>query len=216
MKKSILAGTFLSSILLAGCVFGSSPEEDISGILDSTVEKEQGFVDSQEPIKKLEQEEQELFDKIMSLNMEEFKEVEKQADQALNNLEKREEQLTTEKESIEEAKEEFKGINDRAEDIEDEKLRAHVENMIEVMDKRYKLHGELAAQYTEALEYDRELYTMLKDKELKLEDLEAQIEKVNAQYNLITESNEEFNSITDEYNSLKNEYYDLAKLNEEE
>ncbi|MEW9501462.1 YkyA family protein [Jeotgalibacillus marinus] len=216
MKIYILTVSFILSLFLTGCVFGPSPEEEISEVLDAIVEKEQGFVDSQEPIKTLEQDEKELFDNIMALSIEEFDEIEVLAEEALENLKQREEQIVIEAESIKEAKKEFEKINEYVGDIEDATLRSHVEEMIEVMYQRYDSHNELIVKYEEAIDLDRELYTMLKDEELVFEDLKEQVEKVNTQYDTTLELNDEFNLITDQYNQLKSDFYEMSGRDEEE
>ena len=216
LKIYILTVSLILSLFLTGCVFGPSPEEEINEVLDAIVEKEQGFVDSQEPIKTLEQDEKEHFDNIMALSMEEFDEIEVLAEEALENLKQREEQIVIEVESIKEAKKEFEKINEYVGGIEDVSLRSHVEEMIEKMNQRYDSHNELIVKYEEAIELDRELYTMLKDEELAFEDLKAQVVKVNTQYDTTLELNDEFNLITDQYNELKSEFYEMSGTNEEE
>ena len=216
VRKNILSAVLISSLFLTGCVFGPSAEEEISKVLDATVEQEQGFVESQEPIKALEQEEKEIFNTIMGLSMEEFDQIKALAEEAMANLEQREEYLVAESDSIEEAQNEFNAIKDYVEDIDDEALRSHVEEMIQLMNQRYELHNELIVKYKEAIELDRELYTLLQDEELAIEGLEAQIEKVNAQYDETIKLNEEFNNITDQYNELKSEFYTMAGISDEE
>ncbi|KIL44723.1 YkyA family protein [Jeotgalibacillus soli] len=215
MKTYIIAVSLFVSLLLSGCVFGASPEENISTVLDTTYEKEQGFVEAQEQIVELEQNENTLFGEIMALSMEEFDQIIVLADEALVNLDERETQLGVETESMKEAKDEFQAINEYTSDIKDESLKEHVEEMIQLMDKRYTIHSDLLTAYDASLQLDRELYTMLKNEELTLDELEEQIESVNAKYAEIVAANDEFNAITDQYNEMKSEFYNLTDVNEE-
>ncbi|AJD90837.1 hypothetical protein JMA_15200 [Jeotgalibacillus malaysiensis] len=215
--KTYIAGAFcFSAILLSGCVFGAPAEEEISEKLEAAVAAEENYVSAQNDLRELETAEQELYDEIMSMSMEEFEQINTLADEALSNLDEREEKLAEERTAIENSQEEFSGVEELTGDLESEEVRAHVEEMIETMNNRYASHEELTKAYESGISLNRELYELLKNEELQLEELEQQITSVNDQNAVIIEANTAFNELTSEYNELKAEYYDLAELNTEE
>ncbi|WP_404408899.1 YkyA family protein [Jeotgalibacillus malaysiensis] len=215
--KTYIAGAFcFSAILLSGCVFGTPAEEEISEKLEAAVAAEEGYVSAQNDLRELETEEQQLYDEIMSLSMEEFEQINSLADDALSNLDEREEKLAEERSAIESSQEEFSGVEDLTGDLESDELREHVDVMIETMNNRYASHEELTGAYETGISLNRELYELLKNEGLQLEELEQQITSVNDQNAVIIEANTAFNDLTNEYNELKAEYYNLAELDTEE
>ncbi|MDZ5712899.1 YkyA family protein [Jeotgalibacillus haloalkalitolerans] len=215
--KTYIAGAFcFSAIFLSGCVFGTPAEEEISEKLEAAVAAEEGYVSAQNDLRELETEEQQLYDEIMSLSMEEFEQINSLADEALGNLEAREEKLAEERAAIESSEEEFSGVEALTEDLDSDEVRQHVELMIETMNNRYLSHEELTSAYESGIALNRELYELLKNEDLQLEELEEQITSVNDQNAVIIEANTAFNDLTSEYNELKAEYYDLAELDTEE
>ncbi|TFE00300.1 YkyA family protein [Jeotgalibacillus salarius] len=216
MKTYIATAFCFSAIFLSGCVFGTPAEEEISEKLEAAVAAEEGYVSAQNDLRDLETEEQQLYDEIMSLSMEEFEQINSLADEALNNLDQREEKLAEERTAIESSEEEFSGVEELASDLDSEDLTQHVESMVETMNNRYSSHEELSSAYSNGLELNRELYNSLKNEELQLEELEGQITSVNDQNAVIIEANSTFNDLTNEYNELKAEFYELAEIESEE
>ncbi|WP_227395664.1 YkyA family protein [Jeotgalibacillus aurantiacus] len=216
MKTYIFSTLCVSSIFLSGCVFGSQAEEEIGEILESAVTEEEGYVQAQNELRELEAAEQELYNEIMALSMEEFETVSELADEALANLDEREEQLNAEAEAVNQSSEVFQDVEPLIEDLETEDLQNHVKSMVETMNERYALHEDLSAAYTESLELNRELYNMLKEEDLELEELENQITLVNEQNSAIIELNDAFNEATTEYNELKSAFYEMAEIETEE
>ncbi|WP_166805766.1 YkyA family protein [Jeotgalibacillus sp. R-1-5s-1] len=216
MKTYIFSTLCVSSIFLSGCVFGSQAEEEIGGILETAVTEEEGYVQAQNELRELEAAEQELYNEIMALSMEEFETVSELADEALANLDEREEQLNAEAEAVNQSSEVFQEVEPLISDLETEELQSHVESMVETMNERYTIHEDLSAAYAESLGLNRELYNMLKEEDLELEELENQITLVNEQNSIIIELNDDFNEATTEYNELKSAFYEMAEIETEE
>ncbi|TFE03642.1 hypothetical protein E2491_02325 [Jeotgalibacillus sp. R-1-5s-1] len=216
VKTYIFSTLCVSSIFLSGCVFGSQAEEEIGGILETAVTEEEGYVQAQNELRELEAAEQELYNEIMALSMEEFETVSELADEALANLDEREEQLNAEAEAVNQSSEVFQEVEPLISDLETEELQSHVESMVETMNERYTIHEDLSAAYAESLGLNRELYNMLKEEDLELEELENQITLVNEQNSIIIELNDDFNEATTEYNELKSAFYEMAEIETEE
>ncbi|WP_423409897.1 YkyA family protein [Heyndrickxia sp. MSNUG] len=215
---SILKSIGLSIVLmagvlsLAGCMDRQTPEEKMFEELEKVVSTEKVFEDQQDPLVELEKQEKEIYEQIISLGMKEYDQIVKLADEALTIADKREEHIEKEKESIKKSEQEFKNVSKIAEEIEDPSLKKQAAELQATMKERYKIHDELYKNYKQGLQYDKELYEMLKDKDLSFEKLEEQINKVNKVYESVLKNNQEFNDRTDRYNKEKMDFYKKAGI----
>jgi chromosome segregation ATPase len=209
--RGVLAAAGVT-FLLTGCMGGSTPQEMVYDTLEDTVKKEEKLKETQEPLTKLEQEEQKLFDQAIGLSMKEIDEVRKLADQALENISEREALIKEEAAAMEEAEEAFKDAETSIEDIEDEKLKKEAEELSVLMNKRFKAHASMAESYLKSLTSDKELYEMLKKEDLTMEELQGQIEKINDNYKSTMEYNQTYNQLTEDVNSSKVSFYEKAEI----
>ncbi|MCA1012575.1 YkyA family protein [Halobacillus halophilus] len=208
-------------MVLAAAIFimtactGPSAQEEVYNHLEEAVEKEEGFREQQQPLVKLENEEQELYKKIIDLNMDQFDKIQSLSKEAAGIVEERQEKLEAEKESIDAAKEEFDEIEPLIDELDEENAEAKetAKELVDTMDNRYQAYQKLYEAYNEALKLDSELYEMLQNKELAEEDMEKKIESINNSYDQVIEANKEFNQHTDEYNKQKKELYEALDLN---
>ncbi|MDY0396239.1 YkyA family protein [Virgibacillus halophilus] len=106
IKKYVMVIVFGIFAVLAGC--GQSAEEKIYNHLEETVSLEADFAKTQNEMTDLESQENKIYDEIMELGMDEFKQIQKLSADAEKNIDKRTEKLGIEQESVENAKEEFK------------------------------------------------------------------------------------------------------------
>ncbi|WP_226658490.1 YkyA family protein [Pseudalkalibacillus hwajinpoensis] len=198
---------------LVGCQFGGSPEEKMYDHLEEAVALEDQFREQQDPLAKAEKKEQDIYNEIVALSMEEFDKIEKLSKEAEDNSDQRLEYLKKEKESIDEAYEEFEEVKDLTEDLETDAAKKDAKNLIDIMDKRYEAYGKLHKEYKAAVEQDKKLYSSLQDKELTLEQLQDQIKSVNDKYGKVAEHKEDFNKYTSDFNEAKKAFYESAELN---
>lgn len=199
-------------ISLAGCLDKQTAEEKMFDELEKVVSIEKDFEDQQNPLVELEKQEKKIYEQIISLGMKEYDQIVKLSDEALQIADKRKEHIDKEKESIKESEKEFENVTAIIEEIEDAPLKKQATELQETMKERYAIHDELYKNYTQGLQYDKELYEMLKDKELSFEKLEEQINKVNQVYETVLNNNQEFNDITDQYNKEKMAFYKEAGI----
>lgn len=215
---SILKSLGLSIVLmggvisLAGCMDRQTPEEKMFEELEKVVSTEKVFEDQQDPLVELEKQEKEIYEQIISLGMKEYDQIVKLADEALKIADKREDHIEKEKESIKKSEQEFKNVSKITEDIEEPSLKKQAAELQATMKERYKIHDELYKNYKQGIQYDKELYEMLKDKDLSFEKLEEQINKVNKVYESVLKNNQEFNDKTDQYNKEKMDFYKKAGI----
>lgn len=200
------------ALSLAGCMNKQTPEEKMFDELEKVVSVEKVFEEQQEPLVKLEKQEKQIYEQIISLGMKEYDQIVKLSDEALKIVDKRKGHIDKEKESITESEKEFESVTSIIEEIEDSSVKKQATQLQKTMEKRYEIHGELYKNYNEGLQYDKELYEMLKNKELSFEKLEEQINKVNQVYETVLKNNQKFNDITDQYNKEKMAFYKEAGI----
>nr|WP_285890175.1 YkyA family protein [Halalkalibacter oceani] len=200
----------MAAALLSGC--GEEPAETVYQHLEAAVELEQPFEEQQEPLQAAELKENELFEQIIALGVNDMEEISELADEALASIASRLAMIETEKESIERSYAEFELIKPAEDEVEDEQLRSLLAELIAAMDKRYEHYQKLYEAYVTAAKEDEALFTMLKQEELTMEELQAQIDTVNASYEVVSKEKEQFNQYTDEYNEKKRLFYETAEL----
>lgn len=197
-------------VILSGC--GEKPAETVYQHLEAAVELEAPFEQQQEPLQKAEARENELFEDIIGLGMNDLEQISSLADKALASIDSRVSMIEKEKESIEASYAEFAQIETQFEKVE-EGLSMFLEDLHKAMDERYESYQGLYETYVEATNKDRKLFEMLKRENLTMEELQAQIDLVNESYRDVTEQKEQFNRSTDEYNEKKRSFYEAAELN---
>ncbi|WHY94895.1 YkyA family protein [Neobacillus cucumis] len=216
LKRRLWISIITTVVILSGCFNQKTPVEKIYDILEKVVEKEKGFENQQEPLVTLEKKEKATYEKIIDLGMKQHDKVVKLADTALEMADKRKQYMDKETKSISESKETFQKIKEYKNDLKDLKLKKALEILYQVMINRYSAHDELNKEYLNALKLDKQLYGLLKNKNLSFEDLEAKVNKVNESYQKVYAANKKFNQLTKEYNDQKLAFYKMSglKINE--
>lgn len=209
--KSIIL-FLISTLFLVACT-GESVEEQMYQHMEESVRLESEFVAQQEPLSELERKEQEIYQEISELSVEEFDQIKELADLAIESIEQRKELIEAELSSIENSKKEFDKIKPLVEGLDDEELKAVAIELLDMMEERYQAYLTLHEAYQTSLDYDTELYELLKKEDLEEPEFTEQIEKVNGQYQVIIDSNGAFNDATETFNSMKREFYNLTDLN---
>ncbi|MED1469696.1 YkyA family protein [Bacillus salipaludis] len=215
-KRRLWISIITTVVILSGCFNQKTPVEKIYDILEKVVEKEKGFENQQEPLVALEKKEKATYEKILDLGMKQHDKVVKLADTALAMADKRKQYMNEETKSILESKETFQKIKEYKNDLKDPKLKKALEHLYQIMINRYYAHDELNKEYLNALKLDKQLYGLLKNKNLSFEDLEAKVNKVNEAYQKVYAANKKFNQLTKEYNDQKLAFYKMSglKINE--
>lgn len=207
--KKLKFVVILILILVVGCT-KVNPAEDIYHHLEKAVSLEAAFEQQQEPLSKAENDEYELYDQILGLaDLEEIKVLAVKAEELAVS---RKSMIETERDSIDEAFQEFSQITPIIETIENEELLKIANELVAIMDKRYQTYMELYNEYKIAIDLDLELYKLIQKEDLTIDELEAQHEKVNSSYEMVNGFKDQFNQYTIQYNDLKRNFYDLADL----
>jgi hypothetical protein len=208
----IIFSIFAISFLLTGCVSKEKTTERMYQALENVVEAEKAFEEQQEPLVELEKQEKEIYDQIMALGMKQHDEIVKLSDEALSIIDKRREHLQKEINSINASKTEFKNAEEIRNEIDDSEQKKKATELLGIMSNRYKVHNQLAKEYSSALDNDKELYQMLKNESISYEKLEDHVTNLNTIYQKVYDANEEFNELTAQYNEKKLEFYEEAGL----
>lgn len=189
-----------------------SPEQQVFDVLEKVVTLENSFVDQQGSLVKLEEQEKEIYDKIIGLGMKEHDQLVELSDEAISLIEERKKHMKKERESIVASKQEFSTLPPIIKKIEKKELKKEANQLFKVMNQRYEAHDAMYDNYLAGLNLDTELYEMFKRKNLTLEELEDQIKQINETYEKVLEENEKFNEQTKRYNEVKLAFYQQAGI----
>ncbi len=199
-------------MVLSGCFTQTTSAEKIHNVLESVVSAEKGFEDQQEPLVSLEKQEKGIYDQMIGLGMKQYDQIVKLSDEAAALADQRKEHMELENKSLKKSKNKFKEVANLKDDFDDPALKKQANELYDLMMERYEAHDDLYKEYSDGIKYDKDLYGMLKNKNLPLEDLENQVNKVNQTYEKIFAANEKFNQLTEQYNSKKELFYKKAGL----
>lgn len=201
------------TVMAAGCSFGDKPAEKIYTHLEEAAMLEQDFTEQQEKIVDAEKKEQQLYNEMIEMSMDDFEQIvslSKQADQLAND---RKQWMKEEKDILDEAYQTFTKAQDLVKEIENDELKQSGRQLLEAMENRHETYDKLFDAYMVSIERDRKLYNMFREKELKANDLQDQIDQVNASYKKVNETKDRFNEYTERYNETKKNFYETAELN---
>jgi nitrous oxide reductase len=214
LKEKYTFILFLSVLvlILTGCTKEKTPVEKMYNVLENVVSAEKEFEEQQDPLVTLEKKEKEIYDQIIELGMKEYDQIVKLSDEALKMADERKEHMEKETNSIKNSEKEFKKAAEIKDKFDDPALTKLANELFVIMMERYKAHDALYLEYTEALNNDKELYVMFKNKNLPLDDLEEQVTKLNETYKRVYTANEKFNILTEQYNEKKMSFYKQAGI----
>lgn len=197
------------TLILTGCM-GQGPVDSLHHSLEKAAESEKPFLEEQKTLEELEAKENQLYDDVMKLNMDDYKKIVALSNEALENVSQREEHLKIENDSIKKSESEFEEAKTSAEQIKDKHIKEKADAAASHMKKRYTSYGSMYEEYKKALQLNKKLYMQLKDKDLARDDLDKQIDKVNTSYEKVLKYSGEFNEQTEKYNKAREDLYDAA------
>lgn len=204
VKKIAIGAVLAGSLFLSACS-GASTEEQLNEILEATFDAEAGYREVQGELQSREQNEQEIFESIMALTKEQQPEVEEKSQEAIASADERLDLLETERESMQNAAEEFAAIDELIEETEEQAVKSDLQALDERMEERFAKHGEFTDAYQGLIEHQKELYAMVAEEDMDLATLQDKTDEVNEQNELVQESVTAFNEQTEQFNELKNE-----------
>lgn len=201
----------MAAFILSACS-GNSAADKIYESLEKVVTLESPFKDQQKPLMDREQQENQLYNKIVGLGMKDYTQIVDLSKQALVLVDEREKIIEKEHASMENSQAEFKKAEAEMKNLDKEESKKKAEEIKKLMNERYNVYKELYTSYKEAASLDKTLYTLFQKKDLKLAELEDHINKINQSYQKVIEENKHFNEYTKQYNEKKKEFYKAAGL----
>ncbi|GGH74241.1 YkyA family protein [Pullulanibacillus pueri] len=192
--------------LLSGCNKKSEGDQAFD-FMEKAAAEEQTFNEQQQPLVDEEKKEQDLYNKIMNVDVKDDKQVSKYSDQALASIEKRQKMMEKEKKSIDSAYKLFQKAVPHINKVKEEKAQKPGKQTIENMEKRYEAFGDLYKVYTASITDDQKLFKLMTNKKLTTEDLQKQLKVVNDHYESIEKNKETFNKYTESFNKEKQSFY---------
>lgn len=209
-RPGMKIGAFcVMTLILTGCM-GQDPVDSLHHSLEKAAELEKPFLEEQRTLEELEAKENQLYDDVMKLNMDDYKKIVALSNEALENVSKREAHLKIENDSIKKSESEFEEAKTSANQIKDKHIKEKADAAVSHMKKRYASYGSMYEEYKKALQLNKKLYMKLKDKDLARDDLDKQIDKVNTSYEEVLQYSGEFNEQTEKYNKAREDLYDAA------
>lgn len=210
-RKSIFFLMIAVLLLTVSACAKVNPAEDIYNHLEKAVSLEAVFEAQQVPLSQAENEEYDLYDEILKLS--DLDEISKLVTKAEDLAFSRKGMIEKERESIQEAYDEFLHIKPIVETLENKDLLQVANDLIATMENRFETYNKLYTEYKAAIDLDLELYTLVLKEDLTIEELEAQHDKVNDSYSKVNDLKDKFNEYTLSYNDLKRDFYKLGDLN---
>lgn len=210
MWKSILLWIALGVMLLTGCSFNQTIEDEVSATLGDMVEIEKVFEDRQNELKEIEEAEQKMFFETMTLTQEQTDKVIEHVIMLKESLEERFIKIEEEAEAMQQANAlvaELSELEEKAIDNE----RVAIEKIKDAANSRYQMHSTFVENYQQLTNLQKALYEMLIEDNIDAKKLDEQVEAVNKQNQKVMRAVEDFNRATIELNQTREEVINLLK-----
>ncbi|WP_242315082.1 YkyA family protein [Bacillus cereus group sp. BfR-BA-01355] len=212
MTYKALAITGIISIsLLTGC-FGAKPEAELYVALENATKQEKTVSEDVKKLEVLEKQGQELYNQIINDGKDSNQAIMPKLEQATKNINDREKVVKKEKEAFGKAQEEVKSVHKTIDKMEGAALQKQAKNIQDIYKKRYTSFSQINDSYQKLMEFEREVYKSLGEKETNLKKISEKIKGVNQMNEEIQREKEKFNGYTKEYNKEKLDFYKQAKI----
>lgn len=206
MKKYVIGLVLSGTLVLSGCNFGTSIEDQLSEVLTEMNNAEKIYRESQVELTSLEVSEQQLFSEMMELTQEQkaelktkVEELEQLLGQRLTSIGEEEASMKKSIESIDS----FDAIIEKAEGND----KTLIEQLKKAIDERYDLHSTFVEEYKKLTDLQKELYEMLVAEGTDLPELKDKVSNVNEQNESVQLAVNSFNEATVKVNELKEEAF---------
>src|SRR5699024_1970086 len=127
-------------------------------------------------------------------------------------IDQRAEKLSLEKESIDQAKEEFLKTESFIAELEDDAAKKKATEMYDKMVERFDVYDKLYQNYEASIKLEKKLYETFQQEDVEQDELKTQLDAINESYEKILKGNDQFNETTEEFNDLKKEFYEAAEI----
>lgn len=209
MKK--MFGLFMITfLLLTGCTFGDSTEQQLSEVLQAMHDAEEGYRSVQGDLNSIEQSEYKLFEEILALEQQQQDVLQEKVTELNDLADERKELLATEKASMEEAYE----AKDFSQLEIEEEHQTYIDDISAAYDTRYASYGEVYSNYEELLEIQSSLYSEMIKEDVSIDVIREKIQQVNAQNEKVQQTVSAMNTATEEFNSVTEKVFEALRSEE--
>lgn len=181
--------------------------------LEITVETEDSLQEIREEMAELEEEESELYKRLIDEPFNNNELISEYIDQANELITNRQQLLKDEYDTMQLSRERFVQIEPLIEQIEKDSAKDSAKNMYEIMIKRYDIYQEWYETYLRRLEEETVLYTFFREDKIDFDKVNEQVETVNETYDEAKIILDNFSEQTTLYNQAKIDYYKKSDLN---
>lgn len=192
-------------LFLTGC----SDERQAASIfkkMDEAAEFENNFAVKQKDLNESKKEAQELYQKLIELDINDEETMNDVLEKANILVEKQQKLLKEAEENFQIAYEKFITIEQNIEKIKDEQQKNEATKLLTIMNEKKELIDSYFNYYDENLELQDAFYEHVADQDYDLKTLDEQIIKINEHSNEMEEIIEQYNERTEQYIKVANEY----------
>lgn len=212
MRNYVIGFALIGTLLLSGCSFGSSTEEELANVLSEMNSAEKDYRGGQKELNSLEESEQATFNEMMALTQEQEDELKTKVTEVEESLEKRLANIEDEEASMKKAMESVASFDKIIEKAKDE-TKSEIEELIDAVNDRYDHHSTFIQEYKKLSDMQKELYAKLAGEETDIVALQELVTDVNEQNEVVKASIKSFNEATVKVNDIKEKV--LNNLKEE-
>lgn len=215
MRKYLLTIALCGVLVLSGCTFGATVEDELSKVLAEMHDAEKPYRDGQNELNEIEETEQNLFNETMELTQEDSEKLKANIAEMEELLKERLIHIENEEDAMKKAKGLLADVEKAAGKSEGD-TKSEVEKLKDAINHRYEAHEKFIEQYKQLTDLQKELYELLLKDDVDLLKLEEQVEALNVKNDAVTEAIDEFNNATVSLNDTKDETFDYLKNNKSE
>ncbi|MBM7643867.1 putative transcriptional regulator [Scopulibacillus daqui] len=215
IKRYIAPVSFiaLGIFVLSGCGFADKDVKKIYGYLEKSANIEQNLNDMQKVLINNQKKENNIYNKILNLKLGDGNQIESLSNQADKLNDKCEEILKEEKKMIDRSYEYYKKAEPLLNHLDKDDLKAKADNVSKTASRRYEMFGRLYRAYIDNINLNKNLYTLLHEKNLDQSAYKNQIDEINKKSEEISKLRDTFNHYTTAYNEAKIQLYNAGHLN---
>lgn len=213
IKSLILLSLSISLVfLLAGCHDDQKQAENTHHHLKKSAEMEKTFAENEEKLSTIHNKEQSLYEKIISLNVDQTQKIQSAVQKAQKYNRKQKHVLQKAEQHFKQAFNTAAEIKSAVKKINDTKQKKTAAKILHLMKKRHNFYQSYHKAYNRLLTLNDTFYKKMAKQKYKVSQLDQQIKKINHEYENMAHLEKKFNHYTKQYNKAKNEYYRKAGL----
>lgn len=209
MKKMLLVFFLMCTFMLVGCTEENNVEDDIHERLTAVVHAQAGIDDLQKEINGHASKEQNLYDEMINLSINEQGSLEQLVADVEIELNESEEKIKQIQEKLVDSEGYMKELEQFTEDLNSNEKQEAFNQLQTKMKNRFQYLNTYYDTYLTSIENSFTLYELFLTEGFQTNNVYDKIEQVNDMYDELLTLNEEINVSTTEVNEAQAEFYEL-------